>query len=320
MFQKVEEGNLRDSFSTGYLMAMKKGADKADAIEAGVKMAQKHHFRYGRIGTSRLMRGGGGVAFQFAGSYPVKQLEFLTKIAKEDPKKLIKYIAISEGLKGTVGDVLGVDISHAVGMPMDVGEFVSALQSVSEGDIRKAMYHAEQTPTAGGFMPQGPGPALGLVLNAWNKRKEGAEAIGKSIVQDIKPAFPAKLEQLGKALIEGDETGYPIRGSGGNLLYKSSPENLVKRTFIGTPVEEKQAAEVVTKYYKTKGLGDNITRLINSRIAKGDYVGAERLIRRYNLYPTDAGVKSALERLTRTRIERLKPSPSRAAFEEYIKK
>ena len=320
MFQKVEEGNLRDSFSTGYLMAMKKGLSKADSIESGVKMAQKHHFRYGRIGTSRLMRGGGGVAFQFAGSYPVKQLEFLSKIAKEDPVKLIKYIAISEGIKGTAADVLGIDISNAVGIPMDVGSFLSAVSSVTEGDIRKAMFNLEQTPTSGGFMPQGPGPAMGLVLNAWNKRKEGIGAIGKQVAQDIKPVFPARLAQAGKALVEKDTSGYPIRGAGGNLMYKATPENLIKRTFVGTPVEEKQAAEKVANYYKTKGLGDNIVKMINHRIATGDYVGAERLIKRYKLMPTDAGVKAALEKLTKTGVERLKPMPSRGGFEEYIKR
>jgi hypothetical protein len=322
MFQTVERGNLRDSFSTGYQMAIDSGKTAEEAMKAGIKLAQKHHFRYGRVGTSQLMRGWGGVAFQFAGSYPVKQFEFLSKIAKENPAKIVKWIALSEGAKGTVGDVLGIDLSNALGMPIDVGEFVGSLAAVGEGDIRRAMYHADKTITGGGFAPQGPGPAMQLLINGYTALKSRGISGGVSAVaNEVKPIMYNRVAQAIDAFKNKTGENLPIHSqTTGDKMYDTTPGGLAKRTVLGASPEERKATERVYESKKLNSMGTDILREIHDRLAEGNADGAIRLMERYKLKYTKAGVEAAIKRMQLSREERLKVPASRQAFEDYMRR
>lgn len=317
MFNKVERGNLKHAFSTGYLQGIKSGMSEKDAIIKGVKLAEKHHFRYGRVGTSPAMRGWGGVGLQFAGSYPVKQLEFLSKIAREDPAKLVKWIALSEGVKGTVADVLGVDMSNALGVPVDVGQVVSTLASITEGDLRKAGYHADKSITRGGFMPQGFGPALEALIDVKDAPGIGGKA--KTIAKNITPVVGDRMYQAVRGLMDKEEDKYPVYSTtNGSRLYNAGPNDMLRRMLLGRPVSEKAAMDKVSDERKLQRMGTDIIGTINERLAKGDAKGAVRLMDRYGLKYTDEGVKAAILRMRQTSEERIKVPTSRVAFEEYM--
>lgn len=332
LFQKAEEGNLRHAFSTGYLQAKKAGLSDYQAMDAGVKLAEKHHFKYGRIGTSRMMSGMGGVAFQFTGSYPVKQMEFLAKIAREDPKKLVKWWAISEGVKGTADDLLGMDLTSAVGMPIDYGSAIHTLSSLSEGDLKKAGFYASRSFKAGGFAPSGFTGPLPSSLAALAKSDNVLEEVIKQTVPVVAQRAWQGARSVTQRTPEDVAQGkYPIySGNTGARLYNQDLPDVIARTIGPARSEESRALRMVQDEKDLGKFGTNLLKASYDRLAKIHEFAPEKFdaamdkeidgLMKYGLSPNRAALKAALERLTKDQTERLKTPPKRYQFVEYMKK
>jgi hypothetical protein len=209
MFTKVEMGNRKHAFLTGYLKALRKGASEKEAIKAGADLVHLTQFRYGRVGMPMPLRGPvGRLAFQFW-SYPIKQMEFLVKLGRKNPLKVVKLLAYAEGGNQLVlRDMLGVDMSTALGFGLNWGEALETLKSASEGDIRRAYRHMRLTLTGGGLLPTTLGPTFEEAIQ-WSKAVQegrGAEEAAKAIM-------PIQFNKVMKALraYENRSDGkYPI--------------------------------------------------------------------------------------------------------------
>jgi len=149
MFNKVELGNRRHAFLSRYLKDRAKGISEEQAIRNGIDTVHKTQFRYGKVGMPRILTGPvGRLALQFW-SYPIKQVELLTTWARNNPLKLIKFIAYAEGGNYTLNRFLGIDLSNALGFGITWGEALQAIQAVPEGDWKGFFRHLRLTFSVG---------------------------------------------------------------------------------------------------------------------------------------------------------------------------
>jgi hypothetical protein len=82
----------------------------------------------------RALRGVTGVPFQFW-SYPIKQIEFLGKLWKDNPAKFFAWCALSEGANTSTQEFLGTDMSTALGLGVNWGEAFTLLENIVHGRI-----------------------------------------------------------------------------------------------------------------------------------------------------------------------------------------
>ena len=229
MFTKVELGNRKHSFLTGYMKAKKAGSSEEAAMQAGIDLTHKTQFRYGKIGTPRPLSGAvGRVVFQFS-SYPIKQIEFLVGMARKNPLKLVKLLAYAEGGNEFIlKDFLGVDLSNALGTGMNYGELVKGLQELSEGEFRKAYRHMRLGFASGsGLLPTGPGPTLDTMLK-WSEAIDRGEG-GKTLLKDLNFVQFNKMLQAYEGIKEGRPGAYPLfTGSGDMKVELTGPELFVE--------------------------------------------------------------------------------------------
>lgn len=316
MFSKIEEGNLKLAFLTGAEGTMRKGKTMQEAMLAGVKLAEKTQFRYGKIGTPRVLRGGGGVVMQFW-SYPIKQLEFLTKLYREDKRRFIAWLALSEGTNQTLQNFLDTDLSNALGVGMNWGEMLEGIDALGEGDIGEFFYRLTKRGglvSGGGILPYGLGPgvefgpnvaaASSKLLQAILGQEAWSEAFG-SVSLAIEPGASRRTRQAIRAIAEGpsEEGLYPIRRIGGGYLQYEEPlVDVVKRTLVGRPmIETKQSRELKAKLADQKALTS-----VNSRIADLLVMGkdkeAERISKSWGgIWPSKDAIKAAYKRYLGTR-------------------
>lgn len=322
LFSKAEEGNLRHAFATGYQRALRKGKPQEVAVKEGIAMANKNQFRYGRVGMPKALRKGPGVAFQFW-SYPIKELEFLTKIAKENPMKLIGWLAMAEGTRTALDEFLGIDLSNALGIGINFGEAIEALRSIKDKDLVKLKYHLKQVPkSGGGIFPYGFGPAI-----------ETAENIGRSIseevdgfdilLQEMEPVESTRLRQAFQALKEGKEGAYPIHSpTTGKLLYEENLKDIVARTFFARPSIESRTQEKATRKRLSDKLYSKLQQKISNLITEGKLDQAIELSTKYRIPISDQSIEAAIKRRMLTTEERLllEESKTRMPFKQYLEK
>jgi len=324
MFSKVEEGNLKVSFLTGYTEGIRKGKTAEEAIQMGVRKAEKTQFRYGKLGTPKMMRGAGGVAFQFW-SYPIKQVEFLTDLAKNNPKKLIAWVALSEGSNQALQDFLDTDLSSALGLGTNWGELIEAFKDVKDGDYRKMIYDLRQTfKTGGGLLPAGPGPAISLastILKAFPVLA-GEEPPSKLIKEAVPVVVQRGMQAYG-ALKEGpNESGlYSIRDIGtGKERYQENLRQVIQRTVGPKPMAETRQANERRKQSLDAALRNAISKNIAELLADGKVDEAREMAAKYGntVWPTKQSIKAARDsRLGRNK----KVNPKLKRFqEEYLNK
>lgn len=322
MFQKAERGNLKHAFLTGVEEATRKGVQGEDAlIRAGIAKAQKTQFRYGKVGSPRMLRGPGGVVFQFW-SYPIKQLEFLSTIAKENPMKLVAWWGLSEGAKTTAQEFLDTDLSSALGLGINYGELIELFRQIPEGDIKKLWYQSKKIPQGGGVMPYGAGPAVNLVGEI-KTALSGINPELDDLLQELEPLAIQRLSQSIKALREGpnEEGKYTVR-AGGDALYKERLGDLGKRVSVGRPMVETRESNEIRDIRNRESLYNAIQQRIGELLVDGEIDKANSLSRKYNIPISRSSVDAARKRREMTRTERKKnrPAKARARFEEYIER
>jgi hypothetical protein len=317
MFSKVENGNVKLAFLTGLEEATRNGKPIGEAIRWGIKKAEKTQFRYGKIGTPRALRGGGGVAFQFW-SYPIKQLEFLNKLWKEDKKRFVSWLVMSEGTNQTLQNFFDTDLSNAVGVGLNWDEAIKGIEALAEGDASEFFYRLTKRGglvSGGGILPYGPGPAIEFLTkdapNAAGKLlqallgQESWDEFSGAASQAFEPGSIRRLRQAAGAIAEGpDEEGLlPIRRIGGGVLpaggiqYKEKPIDVAKRTLVGRPmVETRQGREARAKAADQKTI-TAVSQRISNLLVLGKDEQAQKLSKAWGgIWPSKEGVKAAYRR------------------------
>lgn len=294
LFTKVELGNRKHAFLTGYEKAKAAGVGEQEAIQAGIDLVHTTQFRYGKIGTPKQFRGPvGRLAFQFW-SYPIKQLEFMAHLARRNPVGLAKLLAYAEGGNWLLGEFLNIDMSNAMGLGMNYGEIVKTLQEVSDGDLRQAYRHMRLIPKGSGLLPTTLGPTFDTMLK-WSEQVgqgKGTEALLKGLL----PVQGAKLMQAYESVKESKGGRYPVFNANGEQLYDVTGTQLLMNA-IGPKVksvskksEQAQADRLAGQEY------DQIREEIVSALVKGDTKKASDLMSKYGILPSDEGVKEAFFR------------------------
>ena len=323
MFSKVEEGNLKHSFLTGYSEGIRKGLSEADAIQSGIRKARKTQFRYGKVGTPKALRGAGGVAFQFW-SYPIKQIEFLTDLAKNSPHKLIAWLGLAEGGNYALQDFLDTDLSSALGLGLNYGELIEAFKDVPTGDLRRMFYHLRQSAQSGtGLLPAGPGPAITLI-NAVSKAFPilAGEKPASELLRQTVPVVAQRGSQLVGSLKEGpsEEGLYNIRDiATGKASYQENLRQLLQRTIGPKPMAETKVSRERRKESLDILFRNAVSKQIAEMLAAGDTDGARKLADKYgnSVWPTKQSIQSARDRLAE---KKKKISPKLKRFQEELRK
>lgn len=327
LFQAVENGNRKHAFLTGYYESLRKGFSEERAMANGIAKAEKTQFRYGKVGMPRALRGPTGVVFQFW-SYPIKQLEFLGKLWREDPAKFFAWVALSEGANRTTQDFLGTDLSSALGLGVNWGELFTLVDNVAHGaDAKQILYQLKKVPSGGGIFPYGLGPGIqtgqeGIKLAT--NLLSGAGIDTGDLLAPLAPAIIGRSAQAYSALRGGpDERGlYTVKSiKTGQPTYKETKADLAKRMFLGRPmVETKTVLETSLKRFKQSSYNDLVSE-ISDLYADGKTKEAFELMAKYKIYPTKESIKAAIERKALTRAERekqKKPSKARYQYEKHL--
>ncbi len=172
MFTKIEEGNRRHAFTSFYLKGQKGlKLSEEDAFWYAVNGVHRTQFQYGKLGMPKLLRGKGGVAFQFS-SFPIKSAEFFLSLWHSGPKGKAKALAWIGGMeygREKIKDLLEIDLSNQLGVGVNYDEVFKSLEDLGEGELTKVWRHIKVAYAPGtGMLPQGPGPFVHLLGAVWS--------------------------------------------------------------------------------------------------------------------------------------------------------
>jgi len=299
MFNRVEMGNRRHAFLSGYLKGKEKlGMSEAEAIQYGIDTVHKTQFKYGKVGMPLAMSTPlGRTALQFW-SYPIKQLELMHSWAKNDPKKLVYFLAMAEGGNLVLQNFLDTDLSNALGLGWNWGEALNAFKDLSKGDFREFFRHGKLVMAGGGgVLPSGLGPTASSLYKIAEGIPEGKGTA--NLVKELTPVAGKRAYQAYQAVKEGENGEYPLKDSSGHPYQRINARQLIQRT-IGpkTQTESKSYLEhraAVTLEQERKEILKDIT----NAILDGKDDKAETLMNQYGIKPTREQVRNeAIKRVT----------------------
>ncbi|MFA5037581.1 MAG: hypothetical protein WC479_10460, partial [Candidatus Izemoplasmatales bacterium] len=314
MFDKVELGNRQHALISGYLKAIKEGKSEADAIKAGIKVAHKTQFRYGKLGTPRWMRHPGGrIALQFI-SYPIKQAQFLYDLYKKNPLSFMRWMGYTVGGNVTLQELLDTDMSNYLGIGISFGEALKAIQFAAEGDMRGAYRHGKQAvQTGGGILPSGPGPAVSSLIKIGQALPKGRGT--EQLIQEITPVMWNRLKQAYKAVKEGGEGEYPIFNER-EKKYNLTGRQLIQRTLGPRSAyeyeQEMKVGQAKNLEQERTEIQQEIVKMFVDYKTNGDEEALDKIVDLIDKYgdavkPSDAAIKNEEARRLLTKEERVKP-------------
>jgi hypothetical protein len=294
MFTKVELGNRKQAFLSGYEKALAEGLTKQEAMQKGIELVHKTQFRYGKVGIPKPLSGPiGRVAFQFW-SYPIKQVEFLVKLAKENPLKLAKLLAYAEGGNMALEEFVGIDLSNALGVGMNYGELIKSLGELTEGDVRGAYRHMRLGVGEGGLLPTSLGPTFDSMLKVSEAMDRGKGL--ETLAREIGPVQVKKMVDAWKALQRGSGGKYPVVSQGGSRVEELTGGELLMETF-GPKVSKLSREYREAKAHREAGTEyDQIREKIVGLVVEGKSGEAAELMKKYGIVPSDEGLEKAYDR------------------------
>jgi len=308
MFNKVELGNRRHAFLSGYSKAKAAGKAEEEAIQYGVDTAHKTQFRYGKVGMPKALTNPvGRLAGQFW-SYPIKQIELIVDWAKNDPAKLVKYLAMAEGGNYALNEFLGIDLSNALGFGMNYGEAIKALGDIPEGDWRGFFRHTRLTFSGGGgLLPSGLGPTASGIGKVIQKAGEGKGS--EQFVKEITPVMGKRIADAYRAVKDRKSGLYPMKNSKGHIMYYLTSKELAMRTFGPRPSKESKEYAEWKRASLLEQERKEVLEDITQAIVDNDMDKANRLIDKYQVVPTRRQVDSEIlkRNLSREEREAMKP-------------
>ena len=314
LFTKVELGNRKHAFLAGYERALAQGLDEKAAMQAGIDLVHKTQFRYGKVGMPKQLRSPlGRLAFQFW-SYPIKQVEFMVKLAKENPLKLAKLLAYAEGGNYLLGEFLNVDMSNAMGVGFNWGEALRTLQEASKGDIRQAYRHIRLVPKESGLLPTGFGPTLDSALE-WTKAVERGHGTEEAL-KAVMPIQGVKLWKAWEAVAKGEPGKYPTFDRRDRQIQTLTGPELLMET-LGPKVKSSSRRYEEGKAFDAAGREyDQLIETIVSQIVRGKLKSASELMSKYGVEASDERIDKALEnRHIPAHVRRMMGSGSRWEYQ-----
>lgn len=317
MFNKVELGNRRHAFLSGYLKAKEKGGmGHAESVQAGIDAAHKTQFRYGRVGTPRVLSNPlGRVTGQFT-SFTIKQLEFLHKMAKEDPKKLLGWLAMAEGTNLTMQQLLDADMSNAIGVGLNFGELFEAFRSLSDADFKDAFRHVNLSYRPGaGLFPSGVGPTARAIYDI-SKAEPGKGF--EVLKRESTPVVWNRLMQAVDAIRNEKDGEYPIISrTTDHPQVRLNARQLFQRTIGPQTNLERETYLNRERGVSLDRMRKDISKEIVAKIIEGDTDGAKALVQKYKVIPTRQAIKNELVRrnLTPEELKQTRKPGRRQLFE-----
>jgi hypothetical protein len=326
MFSQIEKGNLKHALLANDTMLRRQGVTSAvKRMGLSITGAQKVQFRYGRVGTPKVLRGPGGVAFQFW-SYPIKQIELMSHWAKKNPMKLVAWLAAAEGTRRSLNEFLDIDLSSALGVVTNYSELIAMFRALPEGDIKKIFMHGRAAGIGGGVAPYGLGPAV-QSAQGLTEVVSGTIPAVEGLMNMVEPITMQRVRQDIRALAEGaDEAGeYPIREKyGSTLMYKEDPKELFTRVFLGRPSQEFEVSEKAGRKRLEDIEATQMIQQMAEAIVAGEPGKAMELATKYKLPISKASIKNAYLRYMLTKDQRMLMDElrgeSRIMFREHMRK
>uniref|UniRef100_A0A6M3II59 Uncharacterized protein n=1 Tax=viral metagenome TaxID=1070528 RepID=A0A6M3II59_9ZZZZ len=305
MFTRVELGNRKHAFLTGYLKAKAQGQIEEKALQAGIDLAHKTQFRYGRVGMPKALASPvGRLAFQFW-SFPIKQMEFLGRMARTNPLKFVKLLAYAEGGSWALGEFLGIDLSNALGVGMNYGEAIKAIKDIPRGDWEAFTRHVRLTVGKGGLLPTGFGPTVSSAYDVVRGVGEGRGLA--TVVQELTPVVGNKIWQTYQAVKNKVGSKYPVYSPAtGEYMYDLTGQEMFLqavglRAKKGTEQYETRRSDIEIEKERLR-LQEEVTKLIVD--GKSDKAG--KLISKYGpaIMPSDEAIVNEIERRRMSREQR----------------
>jgi len=266
-----------------------------DALQYAIKGVHKTQFQYGRVGMPKALRTPiGKVAGQFT-SFSIKQAEFLWKQLKEDPKKAITYVAGTWIGNHYVGNLLGMDLSSALGFPINLGEVVEMIKSTSQGEIDEAIAHSKMLFEGGtGVLPSGVGgPTYGSLKEIGKAFQAGKP---KDLVYAVMPVQVERAVDYLRTIRDKMATGkwQRLNRRGDEVLAETNPLEATMNAFGPKPAAITKQTNQWYKQSVFDRLETTRKQKIAELIAKGNTKSAERLIEQYGLIPSPEMLQEAM--------------------------
>ncbi len=130
MFDMAEKINRGSAYFGAKKQALAKGMNADQAVEYAKQVVRDTQFQFSNIDTPVALSSDIAKTLLQFQSYNVKQLEFLTKmISKKDFAGILRYVAASVALTGTVGKLFGMKVSDMI--PFS-GKFSSPIGEVAK--------------------------------------------------------------------------------------------------------------------------------------------------------------------------------------------
>lgn len=296
MFNRIEEGNRRHAFLSGYLKAKEKlKLPEKEAIQYGIDTVHKTQFRYGRVGMPMILSNPvGRVTLQFS-SYPIKQIRFLVNMARHEPKKFLKFLAIAEGGNLTLQEFADIDLSNALGTGVNFGEAIKVFRSLSEADLRGAFRHTRLAIQPGaGLLPSGPGPTASGAIKVVGAISEGK--VWQTIKRETSPVIYNRIKQAYEAVVNETEGKYPIMSGEGYPQYTLTGKQLAQRTLGPMSHREKEAYLTREKESLLEKERQGVIHDITRAIVDNDITKANRLINKYQVVPSPEMIQNEVVR------------------------
>jgi diguanylate cyclase (GGDEF)-like protein len=300
LFRRAELGNRRHAFLSALSKAEAKGLSPKKAYQYALDAADDTQFVYGKTGMPLGLRTPvGRTAGQFT-SFSIKQMEFLHKLWKKDPKRFMAWMALSEGSIYTAREFLNADISNYLGVGATWGKVLDTFGSISEGDFRKAITNARLVFSGGGgILPSGPGPSVRAAIDLGSAIKKGKGL--ERLKRELTPIQFRRIAQSYDALMKkrDDPLGlfggkvYPVADSRGNLIYYATSRELLQRTAGPAVARESQNwIESEEDYIYDQTLKDINNEIIDLML-DGKAEEAKRLSNKYGVIPSPRSIENA---------------------------
>ena len=340
LFNKVEQGNHKVAYLGAFykqMSSMGKGLKDLTPEEfksvqdyaRGVKM--QTNFEYGPTGMSMASTTPAGrVIFQYM-SFPVKQVRFLKSLGA---LKLMAYIAAAEGGHQFLLHNLGLDISNALGVGFNSGEFLKAFKTLGSGKPAEALARFRGSialPLIGsgqstGIFPSGIAPAISTLSSAAKMLQEGLYGGDwRLYADDIMPVALTRAWKAARAMEKGvisspynsmyglRQEGLPIYNpvwGGTSLEYLMTPKELAMSTFFGRTKMESDTSKFAQIVFTTEKIRSGVASRLAEEYAKPERdEGAIQRLRAksayYNVILTKQRMLGAMERSLMTRGMRL---------------
>lgn len=298
LFNKMELGNRRHAFLTGqakYASEHSVSVSDPAAVQAGIDLAHKTQFRYGKVGMPKaLTHPVGRIGLQFW-SYPIKQMELMVDWAKNDPKKLITYLAMAEGGKLALQEFMNVDLSNALGFGVNMGEVIQAIRDVPDEDWRGFFRHLKLSVSGGGgLLPSGPGPTVTGMMKVAEGVGEGRGM--RALEKELSPVMFSRAKQVWKAIEGRKGSMYPMFSQDGSLMYYLTGKQLLMRS-VGPKSNTESLSYLQWKADELldqdmKGILRDVTRAV----VDGDTEKSNRLINKYGIVPSEESIVNEIMR------------------------